>query len=318
VKKDQNCILSPDSDGLLCGLFMSHYLNWNIIGFYDGKVLVIEDGYSCKDSVFLDIEIYRKDIRSVGHHMVLYNKKRKPFNWDNFKSAIQPNILRNYDTTSDFRLKYPLATIHLLIGILGSKFTITIPESAICPLLFTDGVFNVLFKYPENVLNWLSYLKADEEDNPLHEVFLNDKYSVYTLMKAMDDFFRSRDKISVRTGRISERGDRLKISHTDGSPFNIIKENTGNQNYKIDENAVKRISKFLILLSKQTKWNFKEENWSWKNYNFLKFSKSSFQGDEKNLTNANYDELMKKNPLSWAMTGRGNLEYTLEEPDKLI
>ncbi len=40
VKKDMNCILSPDSDGLLCGLLMSHYFGWNIVGFYDGKVML--------------------------------------------------------------------------------------------------------------------------------------------------------------------------------------------------------------------------------------------------------------------------------------
>ena len=42
LQKNQQCILSPDSDGLLCGLFMSHMLNWQIKGFYDGKVMVLE------------------------------------------------------------------------------------------------------------------------------------------------------------------------------------------------------------------------------------------------------------------------------------
>ena len=37
IKENQKCILSPDSDGLLCGLFMSNVLNWDIVGFYDGK-----------------------------------------------------------------------------------------------------------------------------------------------------------------------------------------------------------------------------------------------------------------------------------------
>jgi len=31
VEKNQCCVLSPDSDGLLCGLFMSKYLNWKIL-----------------------------------------------------------------------------------------------------------------------------------------------------------------------------------------------------------------------------------------------------------------------------------------------
>lgn len=52
VKYKQNCILSPDSDGLLCGLLMSHYLNWRICGFYDGKVLVTAGGINPKRMYF--------------------------------------------------------------------------------------------------------------------------------------------------------------------------------------------------------------------------------------------------------------------------
>lgn len=43
VKRELDCVLNPDTDGLLCGLFMSHYLGWHIRGFYDGKVLVLVD-----------------------------------------------------------------------------------------------------------------------------------------------------------------------------------------------------------------------------------------------------------------------------------
>ncbi len=43
AKRNQKCILSPDSDGLLCGLLMSHYLDWEIVGYYDGKVCVLKD-----------------------------------------------------------------------------------------------------------------------------------------------------------------------------------------------------------------------------------------------------------------------------------
>ena len=121
IKRGQNCILSPDSDGLLCGLFMSTYLDWKIKGFYDGKVMLVDKNISTKDCIFLDMEIFRKEIRSVGHHMAQFNKNKKPSNWDNFNNCIQPNNFRNYDGYNDFRLKYPLATIHLLIGIVGSK-----------------------------------------------------------------------------------------------------------------------------------------------------------------------------------------------------
>ena len=76
VKENQKCILSPDSDGLLCGLFMSNILGWEIVGFYDGKVLTLKKGESVKDCVFLDMEIFRNYVKSLGHHMVRYNNRK--------------------------------------------------------------------------------------------------------------------------------------------------------------------------------------------------------------------------------------------------
>lgn len=171
VQKNQQCILSPDSDGLLCGLFMSHILDWQIKGFYDGKVMVLKNGISAAECVFLDMEVYRNHIKSVGHHMVLYNANDIPENWLNFDNCIQANNMRCYDYLHTFRLKYPLATIHLLLGIISSQIKVEIPESAVFPLLFTDGTYQNLFTYPENVLNWLYYLVADDQHNPLRTVY---------------------------------------------------------------------------------------------------------------------------------------------------
>ncbi|MFY9492975.1 MAG: hypothetical protein WAP55_00600 [Minisyncoccia bacterium] len=310
IEDDHNCILSPDSDGLLCGLFMSNFLGWKIKGFYDGKVMLLKKNVSASDCVFLDMEVFRKEIRSVGHHMVQYNKNKKPINWDNYKNCIQPNNLRNYDGYREFRLKYPLATIHLLIGIVGSSKKIIIPESAICPLLFTDGTFNVLFKYPENVLNWLNYLMANENNSPLKYIFENEKYSVFSLMKAMDDFFKKRDIISVA----GERGDRLRISETDGYPTNIIKRGSF---YDIKPEAKERSEKFIELLSTLTDWQYIEDLWSWSDLVLYKFTKGDFAGSRISLNNKNFEELMSKKPLTWAMTTGQNIEYTLEKPDKL-
>lgn len=319
LEENHNCILSPDSDGLLCGLFMSMFLKWKIVGFYDGKVSVINRKHFDKKPIFLDMEIFRKEIRSMGHHMLLVNKRHIPDEWKNFDNCIQPNNLRNYDGKNNFRLKYPLATIHMLISIVAYHFInnlnkkIVIPVSAIPPLFFTDGVFNVLFSYPENVLNWLHYLRIHEDWNPLKPIFENDNYSVFTLMKEMDSFFRKRDSISVK----NERRDRLRISNKDGSPSNI--ENIIKGNCHINEDAKKRIQEFIKLISDLTKWNFKTDDWMcWENMKFSQFKKGDFKGDRKTITIENFKEFILKKPLSWAMTSGDNIEYTLEEPDKLL
>ena len=78
ISKGQNCILSPDSDGLLRGLFMSTYLSWRVKSFYNGKIMLLDKNTSANDCVFLDMEVFRKKIRSVGHHMVQFNKPATP------------------------------------------------------------------------------------------------------------------------------------------------------------------------------------------------------------------------------------------------
>ena len=310
IQRDQKCIISPDSDGLLCGLLMSHMLDWKVKGFYDGKVMVLENGVSASECIFLDMDVFRRNMKSVGHHMVLYNKNTIPENWGNYDNCIQPNNLREYDCLHDFRLKYPLATVHLLIGILGSGLQIEIPESAICPLLFTDGTFNVLFSYPENVLNWLRYLRADEGQNPLKTIFENEKYSVFKLMQAMDEFFRSRDEISIP----NERGDRLRISNTDGTPSNI--ERVANS-YIINNDAVTRIVRFIQMMGTLTGWKYKPESWVWSNLALHRFTKGSFENDKNSINGPNIRAFLQTNPLSWAITSRLNLEYTLEQPDTM-
>ena len=87
--------------------------------------------------------------------------------------------------------------------------------------------------------------------------------------------------------------------------------------YSLNIDAVKRIKKFIEILSGFTGWNFKEDNWLWSNLILYNFTKDDFESNKKRINNATFQELMSKNPLSWAMTSGANIEYTLEEPDKL-
>lgn len=306
IKKRQNCILSPDSDGLLCGLFMSTYLDWRIKGFYDGKVMLLDKDISTKDCVFLDMEVFRKDIKSVGHHMVQFNKKKRPSNWDNYKNCIQPNNLRDYDGYNDFRLKYPLATIHLLIGIVGSKMKLTIPKSAICPLLYVDGVFKNLFGYPENCIDWLRYLRAGTNQNKLYDIFFNEHYSIYNLMAALKEFFTQISEISEnRNGN-----DKIKISNTKGELVNL---KISGGTYELNEEEREKSEKFLEILSCLTRWNYKKENWQWNDLKIYQFSKSTIKPN-----NRNFEAMIAKKPISWAMTSGLAIEYTIDDKNILL
>lgn len=285
VERNQHCILSPDSDGLLCGLFMSHVLGWQIKGFYDGKIMVLEKGVSLSECIFLNVDVFGKGIRSVRHHMVLYNKNDIPEKWDNFDNCIQPNNMRGYDGLHTFRLKHPLATIHLLMGIVGSQIKVEVPELAICPLLFAGRTYRAFCRCPQKVLYWLKYLRADEEGSPIKTVFVNETYSVGTLMKAMAGFLRKRDEITIRR----ECGDKLRLSSSDGSPYNIVA--TGDT-YRINEDAVNRIERFIEMLAKLTGWNYRRDVWSWANMDMYRFTKQSFEQDGLNVNGLNFRDLL--------------------------
>jgi len=298
VKKDQNCVLSPDSDGLLCGLFTSYYLNWKIRGFYDGKIMVLKKGFRPEDCVFLDMEIFRKGIRSVGQHMVMFNKNRLPANWGNFDSCFSANNTRGYDAKHNFPQKYPLATIHLLFGVLGSVQKITIPTTAICPLLYTDGTFKNLFNYPDNCLSWLNFLQAEKTASPLHAIFFNDHYSIHSLMIALSELF---GELRLITGG-KRGGDKIKLSNGNGGLIHF-----DGKSRTIERETVEQAEKFLYLLANKTGWEYTPDNWSWRNLSPFYLKKGAIRPSQ-----GRYDELMKKNPISLAMTSTLGIEYTLD------
>ncbi len=255
----QDCIISPDCDGLLCGLLMSNILKWRIRGFYDGKVIVHDDRVKEESCVFLDMEIFRKNYRSVGQHMLLYNKNCIPEKWTAFHNCFAINNLRQYDKLHDFGFKYPFGTIHFLLVLFNKQ--LTVGRDAIEPLLFADGTYHNLFRYTENSLNWLHYLGADQKSSPLYELFMRRKYTLTELMSRMNDFWRVRDSISVR----GQRGDRVAITERggSGSPINM---NKVGKVFQFDVEAKQRAMTFLQLLADKTGWVYDDSMWSWSNW----------------------------------------------------
>ncbi|HAZ16530.1 MAG: hypothetical protein A3H59_02740 [Candidatus Jacksonbacteria bacterium RIFCSPLOWO2_02_FULL_43_9] len=282
---------------------MSHYLGWKIRGFYDGKILAIKDAFLPQDCIFLDMEIFRQNIRSVGQHMIMYDKTDLPANWNNFDNCIAANNLRSYDFKNNFKLKYPLGTIHILLSILGQNHAIPIPKNAISPLLYTDGTFKNQFNYPENCLNWLDFLGANNANNPLHAVFLDRQYSTYELMVELKDLF---SKINVIGGE-KRGGDKIKLSDSRGNITNI-----DSLTYQLKPTAKSQAETFLRMLADKTGWTFTPNNWSWGPYQTTRFKKGSIKPGK-----ARYNALLAQNPISLAIISRNSIEYTIDENDVL-
>jgi hypothetical protein len=304
VQKEQKCIISPDVDGILCGLFMSHYFNWEICGYYDGKDLAVKKNVKASECIFLDMEIFRSKVRSIGQHMVSYSNNNLPANWNNFSNSINPNEIREYDASRNFTLKYPLATIHLLMCIAKTNMEFTVPKSAIIALLYADGTFKNLLNYPENCISWLKFLKAKDANSPiaaLLSIFASQKIS--TMMHDLEEIFDDFRKIA--SGK--RGGDKIKISMIENNSFTTESKS--------------RVEELITFLSNKTEWKFDKSKWAFDKLNVHSFSKGiiskkSKDGNDnikRDLNNALFQDIISKNPLSFAITGTKQLEFTIDK-----
>lgn len=319
TERNRKMILGPDSDGFLCGLFATNYLGATIAGYYDGKVLIIKEGLSVDDCVFLDVEINRANTPSLGNHLVTYNTRitHQHYHYDN---CIQPNILRGFDGKKDFQRKYPFGSIHLYLGILCHAGVVTnLPPQAIWPLLFADGVWNNLFGYTENCLDWIKYMQIDSPLHILNQHFCASGRSFFEIMEGLNVFLRLRDRYNARGyyngteyqlgGRNKRSGHQLKLSNPRGLPINLVQYNNA---YDIHEEEYKRVEGFISSMSNYLGLHYESEKWTWKGFRLETFSKGDFSTIK--LNNGTYNALMDKKPLSMAMTSGNNIEYTLEKP----
>jgi hypothetical protein len=314
TQRNVSCVLSPDSDGFLCGLLVTNLLGWRIAGFYDGKVMAIRSDVSVTDCAFVDIEINRPVLGSVGHHIISYNNRVLPLPHFQFPDCIQPNQLRGIDG-KNFQCKYPFGTTHLLItlfhraGLLGP-----LSADSTVPLLFTDGVWNNVFGYTENCLDWLTWLGVGEPRHPLTITFQRGT-SIYDVMRGLDAFLRQRDGFNATGtyvdgsfhlgGRNKRTGDKLRLSRPDGAVVNL---EALNGKYRVHSLEQERILGFISLLAKMMEWPYLAERWSWDGLLVRAFTKGVLSG----VNNRSFATLIDKNPVSLAMTSSAEIEYTLD------
>ncbi len=320
IKDDnQKLIISPDSDGFLSALLLINYFNAEVVGYYDGKVMLCKENVDPKNCTFVDLDIFCNDIKSIGHHMVCYNKAAKPNNWHHYDNCIQLNNLREFDCKHDFQRKYPFATIHFLLSLLETVKPIEVAPDAVIPLLFSDGVCNNLFGYPENCLDWFSWLKADDTESILYNVFYKET-PFSAVMQRMNDFFKERDRYNstcyydFEGNRIIEKkrsrsGHHMIISTSNGIPVNII-DNADNT-YDIFEQEKARTLGFIELMANFMGWHTFSEKWNFSNLKLYRFKKESMtMSTAIRLNQSTYKAMVESNCFSMAITAGTTIEYT--------
>ena len=271
-------------------------------------MLLIENKVSPEECIFLDLEVFRKEVRSVGQHMVMFRKDSIPANWENFRNSIQANNLRGFDFKVKFGEKYPLATIHLLLAIAGFSTRVKISEKAAGILLYTDGTFKNLFNYPENCLSWFKFLGVDQPDSALHKVFFGNN-TISEIMLELKSFFA--ELAAMNDGK---RGaDKIKLTSKIRGEIKLVGAEKHGDLYRLTSQTARMAEAFLNLASDLTGWELHRDFWRFDGLKLKQFTKNKIVP-----TQGRYFDLMAQNPISFAITSGQDLEYTLEGPDQFL
>jgi hypothetical protein len=289
-EKNKKAVISPDIDGFLCGLLVSYYLGWEIVGLYDGGDLLIEGKNEWKECVFIDMEIYREEVCSIGNHLLLYNKNKKPKSWVKFRNCINPNNLRNFDKVHDFKNKYPFGTIHFLICLLSKMdVPVDISKEAIGIILFADGVFKSIMNYPENCVDWLSWLKAKELS------FFN-RFSETSISDIVHRLQRIFGELNLRFGKL---------------PLKNISQDTY-------EELSNKLLNLLDQLSDWTGWKLKQNCWKVLNFNNLCNPVIIKRKRAEKINNSKYQKILNtRDIISFSFPTSSRLEYSIAKNKRL-
>ncbi len=166
-------ICSLDLDGVVSAMLMETLLNWRLVGFYDAQYLWVtaDADFQSGDVVFLDHDIYRKEIPSVGHHVLQW---QDDIALPEHERSLNPNLLRGVTAEKGFNRKYPFGTLHLLLAC-HSAWHPELRETKLClsrnflPILLNvDSAMQSAFTYLRNAMEWLEWLGGSDEDSPLY------------------------------------------------------------------------------------------------------------------------------------------------------
>jgi hypothetical protein len=185
-ERKRRFVSTPDADGFLCGLVLSHALSWELVGFTTPEDLWLacdalpkgagalkpEHALSAADIRFVGVNINRGYIRSIGHHVLQWSKGTNNSLLGNGYNALNPNILRGI-TWLDFDGRYPYGTVHFLLAVLSAWSLL--PDFKPCDeisalMMYAGSGFKRSLRTPHNALSWLDWLGGSEVHSPLYPI----------------------------------------------------------------------------------------------------------------------------------------------------
>ena len=148
-EKNRPFIISCNYDGIICASFLKHYLNWNLVGYYDYNSIWLSDDAKINKNkiIWVDLNILPESGKSIGGNIVSVDKNLPK----GFLTSCNPNILLNL-THNDFKNKFPFSTLVFLLWL--HNINITNNDLAKLFILHSDNTWMKIQKYLDNIKRW--------------------------------------------------------------------------------------------------------------------------------------------------------------------
>lgn len=145
LEHSKNLVISPDMDGFMSAKLLSLYGGAQVVGAYDKNILILADDINPEECLFVDCDLNRKNLVSIGNHMRLQRDgmSDKSFN---------PNVHFGVTNYTD---KFPFATAFLIAFATEVQ---TSPSDHI-RMAYADSTLKNLENYSDNMRNWSDRMK---------------------------------------------------------------------------------------------------------------------------------------------------------------
>jgi len=289
-----NIIIGDDLDAALSStLYLHLHPTSRIIGIYKKFTEIyfsrnffttFQDLINSPDTIWLDLDIYSRNCKSLGHHVVRWSDKDI---LEGFNSSLNINELFRI-SVKHFNNKYPLGTIHFLLWL----YDIQIPKQRYADKLIwlADSAFINAQRYKNNVKNWINNIF------PMDSIIKT--FTKIDRLNFEQDMFRFYNYMIQKHIHLGKSQVKSKNLNLPGYQCNIK---------KVPEDLL-TLTTFIADI---TGWSFKKKQIHLRNLIRVKGEKGNIKlcdllSNYKKLENF----LIKKNVFSYAIIRQNILSYT--------
>jgi|APSaa5957512576_1039674.scaffolds.fasta_scaffold06186_3 hypothetical protein len=258
-KEGCSIVVGADLDGYLSALLLTQH-GCIVEGVYNNRQLALKQGTYGKDHIFIDFDVARQNVISVGHHITSLSQKNNLSNLYH-PQGLQLNEIydvyrKDKDAKKSFSYKYPLSTVLYLMYLLDYDL-MEMNKWQRFLIFQADGVLNNNSRYPHSIQHWIDEVFGDFLTLPIKSINCEELRHLTIKYREM-----RRQCIPNKSNGQGKGTEKIKVIETQNNLLSFPQ------------------AKFIQEIGKQLGWFYVEDQWNClANMELFKFDSDTFSQD---------------------------------------